>query len=153
MSQRGGAVVSHLRISDKPIWSDLIPAGSADIILSVEPLEALRYLPYLKKDGYIVTNITKFDNMAVYPEVDREYEKIGHKIRVIRIDADQIARESGNYKASNMVMVGAASPFIEIPEEDIMLGIREIFQAKGEKIVSSNINAFLAGKKFTKEHM
>src|SRR5690606_26032269 len=63
MSQRGGEVVSHLRISDLPVYSDLIPMGTADIILSVEPLESLRYLPYLKKDGTVVTNTTEFRNI------------------------------------------------------------------------------------------
>ena len=56
MSQRGGDVQSNLRLSDQPIASDLIPKGQADLIVSLEPMEALRYLPYLKKDGWLVTN-------------------------------------------------------------------------------------------------
>jgi indolepyruvate ferredoxin oxidoreductase, beta subunit len=70
MSQRGGDVQSNLRISDKPIYSDLIAKGCADIILSVEPMEALRYLPYLKKGGYVITNIVPFKNIPDYPETE-----------------------------------------------------------------------------------
>jgi len=149
MSQRGGAVVSHLRISDKPIFSDLIPIGEADIILSVEPLESLRYLPYLSKEGTLVTNITEFRNIPDYPGLQKTFEELSGKINIIRIDADKIAREIGNPKASNMVMLGAASPFINIHEEIIVEGIRTIFKQKGEKIVELNCRAFEAGKNFT----
>jgi indolepyruvate ferredoxin oxidoreductase beta subunit len=150
MSQRGGAVVSHLRISDKPIFSDLIPMGEADIILSVEPLESLRYLPYLSKEGTLVTNITEFRNIPDYPGLQKTFEELSGKINIIRIDADKIAREIGNPKASNMVMLGAASPFINIHEEIIVEGIRTIFKQKGEKIVELNRKAFEAGKNFTR---
>ncbi|MBN1986923.1 MAG: indolepyruvate oxidoreductase subunit beta [Prolixibacteraceae bacterium] len=149
MSQRGGAVVSHLRISDKPIFSDLIPMGEADIILSVEPLESLRYLPYLSKEGTLVTNITEFRNIPDYPGLQKTFEELSGKINIIRIDADKIAREIGNPKASNMVMLGAASPFIDIHEEIIVEGIRTIFKQKGEKIVELNCKAFEAGRNFT----
>ncbi len=149
MSQRGGAVVSHLRISDKPIFSDLIPTGEADIILSVEPLESLRYLPYLSKHGSLVTNTTEFKNIPNYPELKNTFADLSSKINIIQIDADRIAREIGNSKASNMVMLGAASPFIHIHEEIIVQGIRAIFKQKGSEIVNLNIKAFIAGKEFT----
>ncbi len=150
MSQRGGAVVSHLRISDKPIYSDLIATGTADIILSVEPLEALRYLPYLSKQGSLVTNTTKFENITNYPELKETFEYLSEEINIIQIDADKIAREIGNPKASNMVMLGAASPFINIHDEIIVEGIRAIFKLKGDKIVKLNIQAFEEGKKYAK---
>ena len=149
MSQRGGAVVSHLRISDSTIHSDLIPLGSADIILSVEPLESLRYLPYLSKTGSLVTNTTEFKNIANYPALETTFNDLKGKVNIIQIDADRIAHEIGNPKASNMVMLGAASPFIEIDDEIIVQGIRTIFKPKGEKLVELNIKAFEAGKKFT----
>lgn len=152
MSQRGGAVVSHLRIADHPIHSDLIPMGSADLILSVEPMESLRYLPYLSKEGSLVTNTSKFDNIPDYPELEEKFKSLSNKLKVIRIDADKTAREVGNPKASNMVMLGAASPFISIKEDIIIKGIETIFQAKGEKIVKMNIEAFHAGKKFAEEY-
>ncbi len=149
MSQRGGEVVSHLRIADHPIWSDLIPAGSADIILSVEPMESLRYLPWLSKRGSLVTNKTPFVNIPNYPDLEMTFEKLSQKINIIRIDADKIANEAGNAKASNMVMLGAASPFINIHEEIIIKGIKTVFQAKGNKIVEMNIQAFHSGRAFS----
>ncbi len=152
MSQRGGEVVSHLRIADHPIWSDLIPTGTADIILSVEPMEALRYVPYLSKTGSLVTNQAPFVNISNYPDLENTFETLSKKINIIRIDADQIAKEAGNAKASNMVMLGAASPFIAIHEEIIIKGIKSIFQSKGEEIVEMNIRAFKAGRAFSLSH-
>lgn len=148
MSQRGGAVVSHLRIADHPIYSDLIPTGSADLILSVEPMEALRYLPYLSPEGSLVTNTAEFKNIPNYPELNKTFEELAHKISIIRIDADQVARDKGNPKASNMVMLGAASPFIAIHDDIIIKGIETIFREKGEKIVHQNVEAFKAGRAF-----
>lgn len=148
MSQRGGEVVSHLRISDNPIYSDLIPLASAELILSVEPLESLRYLPYLKHDGCLVTNITEFRNIPNYPKLTDTFTELSTKLKVIRIDADKMSQETGNPKASNMVMLGAASPFINIHEEIILKAIATVFAAKGETVVASNRQAFLAGRKF-----
>jgi len=150
MSQRGGAVYSHLRISDQPIFSDLIPGGSADLILSVEPMESLRYLPYLSETGFLVTNITPFVNIPDYPDVDQLMEEIRKLPRYIAIDADAIAREVGSSRASNMVMLGAASPFIDIEFSRIENGIRTIFARKGEEIVRMNLDALRRGRDFSK---
>lgn len=148
MSQRGGAVVSHLRISDKEIASDLIPKGSADIILSVEPMEALRYLPFLSRQGYIVTNTTPFINIPNYPDVEKLMAEVRKQPHFVAIDADEIAGEIGNKRALNMVMLGAAAPFVNIIPEKIEAGIKAIFSKKGEEVVSLNINAFRAGLEF-----
>lgn len=152
MSQRGGAVVSHLRIADHPVYSDLIPEGSADIILSVEPMESLRYLPYLSPEGSLVTNTAEFRNISNYPELKKTFDELSEKINIIRINADRIAREKGNSKASNMVMLGAASPFIAINEDIIIKGIETVFKSKGERIVNMNIEAFKAGRAFALEN-
>lgn len=148
MSQRGGAVVSHLRISDKEIAADLIPRGTADIILSVEPMEALRYLPFLAPDGYIVTNTTPFINVPNYPEVETLLAEIRKQPHFVAIDADGMAAEIGNKRASNMVMLGAATPFVNIESEKIEAGITSIFGRKGKEVVELNINAFRAGLEF-----
>ena len=148
MSQRGGAVVSHLRISDNKIASDLIPKGKAEIILSVEPMEALRYLPYLNKSGYIVTNTTPLVNIPNYPETDQILYEIKKQPRYVAIDADKIAKEIGNSRASNMVMLGAASPFVHIEPAKIEEGIKSVFRKKGDKIVQLNLKAFKAGREF-----
>src|SRR4030042_5605627 len=69
MSQRGGAVQSHLRLSQERIFSDLIPKGEADLILSVEPLEALRYVDYLRPEGMVVSSRPPFVNIPDYPDL------------------------------------------------------------------------------------
>lgn len=148
MSQRGGAVQSHMRLSDKEILSDLIPKGQADIILSVEPMESLRYLPFLNKDGWLVTNITPYKNIPDYPEESEILELVKKYENHIAIDADKIAADIGSKRSSNIVMLGAASPFFNIPPESFEEGIRKIFERKGEQVVGMNIKAFRAGKDF-----
>jgi indolepyruvate ferredoxin oxidoreductase beta subunit len=148
MSQRGGAVVSHVRISEDPVASDLIPTGTAEIILSVEPMEALRYLPFLKEGGYIVTNTTPFNNITNYPDVEALLAELGKQPHCIAIDADTIAKDIGNKRASNMVMLGAATPFIQITPEKIEAGIERVFSKKGEEVVKLNLEAFRAGREF-----
>jgi indolepyruvate ferredoxin oxidoreductase beta subunit len=152
MSQRGGAVQSHLRISEREIASDLIPEGRADIIISVEPMESLRYLPWLSENGWLVTNTTPFINITDYPDMKdilAEIEKIPNHII---INADEIARQVKSPRSSNMVMLGAASPFIDIPYESLEVGIQKIFGRKGEKVVQLNLDAIRAGREYAIEH-
>ncbi|RKY91953.1 MAG: indolepyruvate oxidoreductase subunit beta [Ignavibacteriae bacterium] len=151
MSQRGGSVQSHLRISDQPISSDLIPVGQANIIISVEPMESLRYLNYLINDGWVVTNSKPFLNIPDYPELDKVLDEIKSLKNHVLLDADKIAREIKSARSSNMVILGAASPFIDIPYESLESGIRKIFGRKGEKIVNLNIDALKAGREFAIE--
>ncbi len=149
MSQRGGDVQSYLRISDKPIYSDLIALGSADIILSVEPMESLRYLPFLKADGYVVTNSETFVNIPNYPNQETLIAKIKALPRHVLIDADTIAKEAtDNVRSSNFVMLGAASPFIEIPFDYLERGTEAIFGRKGKEIVEMNLKAMNAGREY-----
>ncbi|MDR1369035.1 MAG: indolepyruvate oxidoreductase subunit beta [Dysgonamonadaceae bacterium] len=146
MSQRGGDVQSHLRISDKPVASDLIPLGSADVIISLEPMEALRYLPYLKKDGWVVTNSKPFENIPDYPEMEeiiKTYELLPNKLI---LDVERIAKDLGASRSSNIVMLGAASPYLGIDFSKLQEGIRSIFGRKGEDIVNANLKALEAGK-------
>ena len=152
MSQRGGAVQSHLRISEKEIASDLIPEGSADIIISIEPMESLRYLPWLSEKGWLVTNTTPFVNISDYPDMKEllaEVEKLPHHIV---INADEIARQVKSIRSSNMVMLGAASPFLDVPYHSLENGIKKIFGRKGEKMVQLNIDALKAGRDFAEAH-
>lgn len=148
MSQRGGAVVSHLRISDTEIASDLIPIGKADLILSVEPMEALRYLPFLSPEGYVVSNTTPFQNIPNYPDLEAVLAEIKKQPRFVAIDADKVAAEIGNKRASNVVMLGAAAPFIHLSADKIEAGISSIFGRKGEEVVELNKKAFRAGLDF-----
>ncbi|MCD6091583.1 MAG: indolepyruvate oxidoreductase subunit beta [Bacteroidales bacterium] len=151
MSQRGGAVQSHFRLSSDPISSDLIPKGKADIILSVEPMEALRYLDFLKSDGWIVTNSTPFVNISNYPEIEIVLNKLKSRKNTIILDADSIAKELGSPRSSNIVILGAASPFIDLPFESLEAALRKIFLRKGEKIIQANIEALKAGKAFAEK--
>jgi indolepyruvate ferredoxin oxidoreductase beta subunit len=145
MSQRGGDVQSNLRLSDKEIYSDLIAEGQADMIIAVEPMEALRYVPRLKKDGIIITNIMPFNNIPDYPEIEKIMEEIEKLPNKIALNADLIAKEIGAPRASNIVVLGAAAPFLDLPLEDLKNGIRNLFGKKGDAIVDSNIKALDAG--------
>jgi indolepyruvate ferredoxin oxidoreductase beta subunit len=149
MSQRGGDVQSHLRLSDSPIASDLIPHGRAGIIISVEPMESLRYLPWLSETGWLVTNSSPFINIKDYPPIEEILAEIRKIKNHIIIDADTIAREIGSVKSGNMVILGAASPFIEIPYQSLENAIRNLFGRKGEAIVELNLKAMKAGRDFT----
>lgn len=147
MSQRGGAVQSHVRISDKEIHSDLIPEGKADLILSVEPMESLRYLPFLKKDGWLVTDSETFINTSNYPEKSDLFDQIKKHPNHVIVDATEIAKKIGNSKVANIVLLGAASALIPLSEDSLIAAIKELFQHKSEKIVKLNLEAFSEGKK------
>ncbi|MCM1290972.1 MAG: indolepyruvate oxidoreductase subunit beta [Prevotella sp.] len=146
MSQRGGDVQSNLRISSTAIASDLIPLGGADLIISLEPMEALRYLPYLSSEGWIVTNTVPFVNIPNYPEMDDVMAEMKGHQHVVAFDCDALAKEVASPRTANMVLLGAASPFIEIESEKIEEGIRTVFGAKGDAIVEMNIKAYRAGR-------
>ena len=149
MSQRGGDVQSHFRLADHEIASDLIPKGQADLIISVEPMEALRYLPWLNKEGWLITNDQPFINIPNYPDKENiftELEKLPNKVV---INADEMAKELGAARSANMVILGAATPYIDIPFEDIENAVSEVFARKGEEIVNINLACLRAGRAFT----
>lgn len=151
MSQRGGDVQSHFRLSDKPIASDLIPYGTADLIISVEPMESLRYLPWLSQNGWLVTNSVPFINISEYPPVEEildEVRKIGNHLI---IDAESVAKEAGSVKSGNMVILGAASPFISMSYNSLEDAIRKLFSRKGEDVVQVNLKALKAGRDLSKK--
>ncbi|MBO7224923.1 MAG: indolepyruvate oxidoreductase subunit beta [Bacteroidales bacterium] len=147
MSQRGGDVQSHLRLSDQPIASDLIPEGECDIILSVEPMEALRYLPFLNREtGWIITNQNPFVNIPNYPDLDAVLGEVKKIKNHILFDADAIAKEVNNPIGTNMVVLGAASKYLRIDIEKLEDAVRSIFGKKGDAVVDANISALRAGR-------
>ena len=153
MSQRGGDVQSNLRISDQPIASDLIATGKCDLIISLEPMESLRYLPYLAKDGWLVTNSTPFINIEKYPSEDdlkKELDKVPHKVV---LNVDDIAKEVGSPRVANIVLLGATIPFLGIDYDTMKDSVREIFERKGEAIVEMNLKALAAGKEIADKHV
>ena len=146
MSQRGGDVQSHLRLSSDPIHSDLIPHGGADLIVSLEPVEALRYLPYLSKEGWIVTNTVPFENVPNYPAIESVLAELDKFPRSIVLDADAAAKGVMSARSANMVLLGAAASVMGILEpEKLRDGIRRVFARKGDAIVEANLKAFDAG--------
>ncbi len=146
MSQRGGDVQSHLRLSDKPVSSDLIPYGKADLIISVEPMESLRYLPWLSDKGWLVTNSNPFINIPDYPSLDEILKEIKKIKNHIIIDADGIAKEAGSARSGNMVILGTASPYIDMSFESLENAIRKLFGRKGNQMVETNLKALRAGR-------
>jgi len=146
MSQRGGAVLSHLRISDHEIYSDLIPYGKADMILSVEPMEALRYMPFLSSEGWLITNAAPYINIPDYPDIENLLNEIRALPHSLAIDADSAARELKAPKSSNIIIVGSASPYLDISYESLEKGIKKIFNKKGSDIINLNLRALSIGR-------
>jgi indolepyruvate ferredoxin oxidoreductase beta subunit len=146
MSQRGGAVTAHLRLSDQPIHSSTIGKGCADMLISMEPLESLRYLDMLSANATVLTSTEPVENFAAYPDLQGVLSKVRELPRVRLVDATRVARDAGNMKAANMVMVGAALDLLPIGAEVIEDFIRETFAPKGEKLVDVNLKAFAAGQ-------
>ncbi|MDR0972541.1 MAG: indolepyruvate oxidoreductase subunit beta [Prevotellaceae bacterium] len=153
MSQRGGDVQSNLRISDRPIASDLIPTGKCDLILSLEPMEALRYLPYLNENGWLITNETTFVNIDNYPEADEVYAAIKTIQHHVLLNADALAKEAGSVRAANIVLLGATIPFLGIDDATMQAAVRDIFARKGEEIVTLNLRALAAGKAISEQRI
>jgi len=146
MAQRGGAVSSHLRLADAPIFSDLVPLGGADMILSVEPMEALRYKQYLKPQGVFVSSSSPFVNIPDYPAPEAVLTTLKARPGTVLVDADALAKQAGSPRAQNMVMLGAASPRLPLSQEVMEEFIGVLFGKKGEKIVAANVAAFRAGR-------
>lgn len=153
MSQRGGDVQSNLRLSDKPIASDLIPHGKADMILSVEPMESLRYLPFLSPEGWLVTNTKPFKNIPEYPAEEDIMAEIRKLPQHVALDAESIATELGTVKAANIVMLGAASPFLGLDYDKLKEAISFFFGKKGKDLVDLNLKALESGREFTRKNM
>jgi len=148
MAQRGGAVQSNLRLSSDEIASDLIPKGACNLLLSVEPLEALRYLDFLSLDGAVITSVNPFVNIPNYPAMDAIWSELEKAKDVTPIDAASIAKQSGSPLSANMVMLGAGSYRLPLKLDGLEKWVTNSWKAKGEKVVEINLKAFRAGRKF-----
>ena len=146
MSQRGGDVQSNLRLSSDPIQSDLIALGGADVIISMEPMEALRYLPFLSKEGWMITSSAPFVNIPNYPEIEKIKEDLNKLPNVIVLDIEQAAKDNGVPRSANVILLGAAQKALGIEYSKLEDAIRRVFGRKGEAIVEANIKALAIGK-------
>jgi len=145
MAQRGGVVQSHIRYSDQLVHSDLIREGTADLILSLEPMEALRYVEFLSPEGAIVTSTIPVENIPNYPSIEGILSELAAYPRLAAIDADALAREAGSPRCMNMVMLGAGSGELGLPQEAIIGGIKHIFSSKSTEIIEMNLRGFQLG--------
>jgi len=146
MSQRGGAVEAYLRIAERPVRSDLIGRGAADLIVSLEPVEALRHLELLRPDGVVVSATEPVRNVPDYPDLEVVLERLRSLPGTVLVDAGRLAREAGSAKAANAVLLGAAAHLLPVPPEAIEAELRRAFAAKGERVVEANLEAFRAGR-------
>lgn len=146
MSQRGGDVQSNLRISSEPIHSDLIAKGAADVIISMEPMEALRYLPYLKKDGWIITSSAPFVNIPNYPDIEDVMADLKSVGNVVIVDIEQLAKDNGVPRSANVILLGAAQKALGIEYAKLEAAIRRVFGRKGDAVVEANIKALSLGR-------
>lgn len=148
MSQRGGDVQSNLRLSSQTIFSDLIPQGTADMIISMEPMEALRYVPYLNKDGWIITSDKPLINIPAYPEPKQLTDALNAMPHVLTLDIETKAKELAAPKSANMILLGMAAKYLEIiSPNELRKAIDHVFASKGEDIVLKNRVAFDEGLK------
>ena len=151
MSQRGGDVLSNMRLSTEKIWSDLIPEGKADIIISMEPMEAMRYMPYLNKEGWVITSTDTFRNIPTYPEDEAVIEELNKIDNLVSLPIEQIAKENSMPKCANVILLGMASKYIAIiSAEELRKSIINVFERKGESIVEMNLKAFDLGVELAK---
>lgn len=146
MAQRGGAVTSHLRISDRTIHSDLVPERRADLLLSVEPLEVLRYLHYVAPNGVVIASTTPVINIPDYPPLESVLARLLDLPRLVLVDTEGLAREAGTARAQNMVLLGAAAAYLQLPRDGLRTYVTRLFERKGEKVVNQNLAAFEAGE-------
>ena len=149
MSQRGGSVVTYVRYGDK-VFSPVIDKGQADYIVSFELLEAARWLPFLKKDGQIVTNTQQIDPMPVITGAAEYPRDLVEKLKatsakVDALDCLSLAEQAGSSKAVNIVLLGRLSHYFDLPEEAWMASLEANVPAK---FLDMNKKAFELGKNF-----
>lgn len=150
MSQRGGDVQSDLRLSTEPIYSDLIAKGGVDLLISMEPMEALRYRNWLTPDGVIVTSSKPFVNIPNYPDESAVLAELAAIPGVISVDIEQMARDAEVPRSANMILLGLAAPHIPILSADSLRdAIASIFARKGEAIIEANLRAFNLGLQYS----
>ena len=152
MSQRGGDVQSNLRLSTEEIYSALIRQGTAALIISMEPMEALRYVDALDAQGWGVTSSHPYMNIPNYPDEESMMAELKALPRTAILPIEDIAKENSVPKCANVVLLGMAAKYIEIlSAEQLRESIKRVFASKGEKVVEMNCRAFDLGLNAVKE--
>jgi indolepyruvate ferredoxin oxidoreductase beta subunit len=145
MAQRGGAVQAMLRIADSPVSTELVPRGTADLVLGLEPVEALRHLSYLAPDGVLITAADPVADLADYPPVEDVHRR-ARSLGGMLVEADELGAAAGSKKAANIAMLGAASTVIPLPPDALEQSITAAFAERGDAVVATNLAAFRAGR-------
>ncbi len=146
MAQRGGSVIAHLRLDSEAIKADLIAPGTADVLLAMEPLEALRNLEFLSSDGVLISNATAVTNLAEYPQLSELLAVLEGHAHSHVLACDEIAKSLGSARSVNMVLLGALAKYLALPAESLTAIIRKLFTRKGAAVLESNLKAFAAGQ-------
>ena len=144
--------MNHIRIGQA--YGSMIPKKGADIMLALEPMEAVRYLDFLKDGGVIIVNtqpvvpVTVASGQAKYPEVSDILDALSEKYIVKAFNADELAFEAGSRLSMNVVMVGAVSGYLPIPKETLLESIKALVP---QKTIEVNLRAFEAGRQKVEE--
>jgi indolepyruvate ferredoxin oxidoreductase, beta subunit len=152
MAQRGGSVVNHIRIGEE--FGSMIPKKGADLMLALEPMEAVRYVEFLKDGGVVIVNtqtvlpVTVTSGLAKYPDVQEILDVLSEKYIVKAFNADDLAYEAGSRLAMNVAMVGAVSGYLPIPKETLLESVKALVP---QKTIEVNIRAFEMGRKKVEE--
>ena len=147
MAQRGGNVESHVRFSDTGIPSALIPKGQADLIIAVEPVEALRHEDYLRPDGHMVSSVKPIMNFDGYPELPGLLKRIAQVDNHVLLNSKHLATVAGNARVENIIILGAASDRLGLRLDEFDTVLEELFTSKGERVVQANQRALRIGRR------
>ena len=145
MSQRGGAVNAHVIVSSMEVFSPVVMAGDGDILISLEPLETLRYLPLLKSGAHVIAAMEPVVNMDNYPEREELMGALARIPGVQLIDTETHSRALNAKKSGNIILLGVAARHMGIASARWREALTERFAGKGEAIITKNIEAFECG--------
>jgi indolepyruvate ferredoxin oxidoreductase beta subunit len=151
MSQRGGSVHAQVCFSEAPLTSPIIDEGCADLLIALEPLEALRYVAMLRMNGHLVVSEEPQVNMEGYPPLEDVYAALKAVRGAHLVDTEDLARRLNHRQAGGMALLGMASKYLPVPVETWHEVIRERFEAKGLRVCEKNLEAFEAGRGLVQE--